>query len=393
MSTPDNAELDAAKDYRYQQQKNDKTTDDRRLRLEPAELDAAVAFIKQQYPDNDLPDLRQEILDAMVSEVGLEDDPLSHSSLESYTREIEQVISQLGISLRSGVSPGILHGDGLEAMQMPVMTTQASVVLMTSHLTTLIYRLAKLMARTVIIQPPTDGVSQLVWDVDTVMPSMIADTELHQDWRMFFLDCCKNPKAPDIGSPIVVSGEHKIHLIADLGEAMTWFVLAHEYGHHVHEHSLGGVAQVGGEAPAVAQAKEREADTLGAIVCMTLGQTNQRGPNHCAKVNVGAVLILSVLDFIKRGHQILLTGNEEGYQKDKLHPPLAERRAVIADVTQKFIEFHCPNEQDMHDLFLKQQVKVAELIDGIWSDASDFLRDAYLKGERGVADHQNWLPN
>lgn len=393
MSAPDNAELDAANDYRAQQQEHFKTNDNRRLRLDLSQLDAAVAFFKQQFPDNDMPNLREEILNAMASEVGPEDDPLSHSSLESHTREIEQAISALGFSLRSGVSAGILHGDSLAAMQMPVITTQASVILVTSHLTTLIYRLAKLMARTVIIQPDTDGVSQLIWHVDPVMKSMIADTELHRDWGMFFLDCCSNPKAPDIGRPIVVTGEQKIHLIADLGEAMTWFVLAHEYGHHVLEHSLEGEAQAGGEAPTVAQSKENEADALGAIVCMMLGQNNERGENHCAKVNAGAVLILSVLDFIKRGHQILLTGHDEAYKKDQAHPPLTERLATIADVTRQFIEHNCPDQQDYHDAFLKQQTDIAELIGAIWHDTSSFLRYAYARGERGVADQQDWLPN
>jgi hypothetical protein len=393
MSTPDNAELDAAKDYRAQQQEHFKTNDDRRLRLDPSQLDATVAFIKQQFPDNDLPNLREDILAGMASEVGPEDDPLSHSSLEFHTREIEQVISGLGFSLRSGVSAGILHGDSLAAMQMPVITTQASVILVTSHLTTLIYRLAKLMARTVIIQPDTDGVSQLIWHVDPVMKSMKADTELHRDWGMFFLDCCSNPKAPEIGRPIVVKGGQRIHLLADLGEAMTWFVLAHEYGHHVLGHSLEGKAQVGGETPTVARSKENEADALGAIVCMILGQNNERGPNHSAKVNAGAVLILSVLDFIKRGHQIMLTGQEEGYKKDQAHPPLAERLATIAGITRGFIEHNCPDQQDSHDAFLKQQTDIAELIDAIWRDNSSFLRYAYAKGKRGISDQQDWLPS
>lgn len=393
MSTSDNPELEAAKDYRAQQQKHFKTDDSYRLRLEPDQLDAAVEFIKKQFPDTVLPDLRQNILSKMGAKVAPEDDPLTHISFESEAREIEKVISGLGLSLRSGVSVGILHGDHLEAMQMPVISTQASVIMMTRHLTTLIYRLAKLFARTVIMGPTNGDVIEMIWDAKPVMKSLMADTELRRDWGMFFLDYCTNPKTPDIGRSIKITGDRQIHLIGDIDEAMTWFVLAHEYSHHVLEHSWGGTAGAGGEASSISQAKETEADVLGSVVCMLLGQNNPRGPNHCAKTNVGAVLILSVLDFIKRGYQIMLTGDEKGYRKDQKHPPLADRLATIANVTREFIESHCPGEQEGLDAYLKQQADVAELIGAIWSDNRSFLLHAYAVGKRGVADHQDWLPS
>lgn len=392
MSTSDNPELEAAKDYRAQQQKRFKTDENYRLRLEPDQLDAAVEFIKRQFPDTALPNLRQNILDKMVAQVAPEDDPLTHISLESEAREIEKVISGLGLSLRSGVTVGILHGDHLEAMQMPVMTTQASVIMMTRHLTTLIYRLAKLFARTVIMGPTHDGIIQMNWEAKPVMKSLMADIELRRDWGMFFLDYCRNPKTPDIGHPIKISGDHQIHLIGDIDEAMTWFVLAHEYSHHVLEHSWGGIAQAGGEASSISQTKETEADTLGTVICMLLGQNNPRGLNHCAETNVGAVLILSVLDFIKRGYQIMLTGDEEGFRKEQKHPPLADRLNTIANVTRQFIERHCSGDQEGLDAYLKQQTDVAELIDAIWKDNRSFLLHAYKIGERGVADQQDWLP-
>lgn len=381
------SELDAAHDYRAQQQKRFGADDLSRFENLDEKFDEALAFIRLQFPGIELPGLESDLRATYTRAVGEHEEPISQASMEEACQVVEGMVKKLNFPMHSGVSYGVLHGDGLEAMQQSLMMTKASVILMTAHLQTAIHRLAKLVARSM----PTEGLADkkyVVWKFENIKSLILCDEQLQKDWAFFIMDYSLNPYSPAIGRAIPIEGYDQMMLMGDLSEAMSWFVLAHEYGHHIMRHSLDGQYGVDGEDSLVAQRKETEADSIAAYICLALGEHNARGFNYSAFLNLGSVLVLSALDCFKRGRKLMLAGTEEGYRTDSTHPLLEQRLATIAAVTRE-LYLNERGEEDEENLteMLRMQGTAHELIEFIWSESKAWmLREYTLGGVRGVPE-------
>lgn len=373
------SDLDAAHDYRDQLLER-LNTDDPKFYVLPVErLDEAVDFIKDQYPGLDFTDVDLKSNLADLSAAGA---TRSESDMEESRSEIERVAKNIGYNLHGGVAAGIIYGDGVSAKQQKVMLTEASVIFMTRHLGTLIYRLAKLLARTLPQSVGTEGSKSIVWELDEINKVLYADRQLQQDWDFFFLDYSLDPNCPSIGEARKVESSDEAHLIFDLCESMEWFVLSHEYGHHIMQHSLDGVAGAQGEEYELAKGKECQADLIGAHICMALGAQNNRGLNICAMFNIGAVIILTVLDRIMRGRSIMRSGSDDDFSDSSTHPPLDYRLDAISFMLRYVYQEEKPGSEEEVQCALSYQNKAKELIEYIWGHSKKHLHKCYLHGMR-----------
>lgn len=384
------SELDAAHDYRVQQQKRFGADDLSCFENLDEKFDEALEFIRLQFPGIELPGLESDLRATYARVVGEHEEPISQASMESACQVVEDMVKKLGFPMHSGVSYGVLHGDGLEAMQQSLMMTKASVILMTAHLQTAIHRLAKLVARSL----PSEGSGDkkyVVWKFENIKSLILRDEQLQKDWAFFLMDYSLDPYSPAIGHAIPIEGHDQMMLMGDLSEAMSWFVLAHEYGHHIMRHSLDGQCGVGGEDAVVSQRKEIEADSIATHICLALGEHNDRGLNYSAFFNQGSVLILSALDCFKRGRKLMLAGTDEGYRTDSTHPPLEQRLKIIAAVTRElYLEEFGEEDEHLIDI-LRFQETAHELIEFVWSKSREWmLREYTIDGVRGVPERHQY---
>lgn len=384
------SELEAAHDYRLQQQKRFGADDLSRFENLHEKFDEALAFIRLQFPGVELPGFESDLRNTFDQIVAEHEDPISKSSMEELCKEVEGMILKLGLPMHSGVSYGVLHGDGLEAMQQPLIMTRASVILMTAHLKTAIHRLAKLVARSLPCVGANDE-KRIVWKMEEIKKIIFRDEQLQKDWAFFLMDYSLNPYSPFIGRAIPIEGHDQMMHLGDLSEAMNWFVLAHEYGHHIMRHSLDGECGVGGEDSASAKRKEIEADSLATHICIALGLHNTRGMNFSAYLNLGSVLVLSALDCFRRGRKLMLFGTDEDYSAGSTHPPLALRLQTIANVTRELYVLESGNEDEQLIEMLRMQSTAHELIEFIWEKSREWmLREYESGGVRGMPERHQY---
>lgn len=384
------SELEAAHDYREQQQQRFGTDDLSRFENLDEKFDEALAFIRLQFPGVELPGLERDLRATYDRVVGKHEEPISQASMESACQVVEDMVKKLGFPMHSGVSYGVLHGDGLEAMQQSLMMTKASVILMTAHLQTAIHRLAKLVARSLPFREAGDE-KYVVWNFEKIKSLILRDEQLQKDWAFFLMDYSLDPYSPAIGRAIPIEGHDQMMLMGDLSEAMSWFVLAHEYGHHIMRHSLDGQCGAGGEDAVVAQRKEIEADSIATHICLALGEHNARGLNYSAFLNLGSVLVLSALDCFKRGRKLMLVGTDEAYRTDSTHPPLEQRLKTIAAVTRELHLMEYGKEDEHFIEMLRIQGTAHELIEFIWSESRAWmLREYTIDGVRGVRERHQY---
>lgn len=373
------SDLEAAHDYRDQLLDRLNTDDPASYVLPIDRLDEAVDFIKGQYPGLDFKDADLKSKLAERSAAGMS---RSESDMEELRSEVERVAKNIGYKLHGGVSAGVIHGPGVRAIQQKVMLTEASVIFMTRHLGTLIYRLAKLLARTLPQDVGADGSKSIIWALDEINEVLYADRQLQQDWDFFFMDYSIDPDCPSIGEARKVEHSDEAHLVFDLRESMEWFVLSHEYGHHIMQHSLDGVAGVQGEEYELAKGKECQADLIGAHICMALGVQNERGLNFNAMFNIGAVIILTALDCIMRGRSIMRSGSDDGFSDSSTHPPLDYRLGAISFMLRYIYKEEKPDATEEVQWALNFQNKAKDLIEYIWGHSKKYLHKCYLHGMR-----------
>lgn len=373
------SDLEAAHDYRDQLLERLNTDDPASYVLPVERLDEAVEFIKGQYPGLDFTDTELKSKLAELSAAGVSRHESDMGELRS---EVERIANNIGYKLHGGVSMGVIHGAGVKAIQQKVMLTEASVIFMTRHLSTLIYRLAKLLARTLPQDVDVDGNKSIVWSLDEVKEVLYADRQLQQDWDFFFMDYSIDPDCPSVGEARKVESSDEAHLVFDLCESMEWFVLSHEYGHHIMQHSLDGVAGVQGEEHELAKGKECQADLIGAHICMALGAQNNRGLNFTAMFNIGAVVILTTLDCIMRGRSIMRSGSDDGFSHSNTHPPLDYRLGAISFMLRHIYKEEKPDAMKEVQWALSMQSSAKELIEYIWGRSKKYLEKCYLHGIR-----------
>ncbi|MCL9802143.1 hypothetical protein [Pseudomonas sp. AKS31] len=383
------SDLGAAHDYRMQQQRAFGADDLSRWRSLSSQVPDLMKFLQRQFRGFPLEGVEAEIIDNLSLPVGPFDEPLLHAGIDDDRQQIERAAIELGYSLHSGVSAGVLHGPGMDAMQQRVMLTHASVLLVNIHLNTALHRLAKLLARST----PVDTAGKALWEYANIRDTIKADQALQTDWTHFFMDYSLDSAQPGIGRAIPVSGLHQMCLLGDFSEAMSWFVMGHEFGHHILQHTLDGEASADGESAEVTQGKEVEADVVGARLSAYLGEHNLRGLNYMAKTNIGAVLVLTTLDCFKRGRHLMLTGTQDGFRKDDAHPPLQKRLQSVLSATCGSYPDADPERIAWFNTLRDQQKIAHDVIELIWRKSSPLLKKAFDDGMRGKTKlDTGWLP-
>jgi len=316
------------------------------------------------------------------------DEPLGHSVMLDLKGKIEKACSTLGYDIRGGVSIGMLYGKGVEATQQSVMMTDMSVIMMTDHLHQLINRVAKLLALTIPFEIEGEQF-RICEDISEVILSTNKNMVLRGYWAKMFIDYAENPVMPHVGEAVIVTGAQRQTMWSDLTEAMELFVVGHEYAHHILKHSLDGTASALGEAAGVAHKAETEADILGLMLSMNAGHDIDP-PNIFAVYGIGAVAILSAMEYCRRGERLLRTGTLSAENTRDTHPALAARLTCLVKVVPELMKGYGPDQtivvNRMHYLF-------ARTIELAWESASGILSNAHREGARPITEvSSGWLP-
>jgi hypothetical protein len=388
MSSIGDDELAAAHEFRAQQQARFGTLPTHHTPLTSEQKERAIAHLLRTFPLM----TREEVEADLNRPVQLDtafDEELSQTIMLTLGKLMEAAVPRIDFlaDMGGGVSAGFLHGPGLAAMQQRVMLTDASVILLTEHLWILCHRLARTIAGTWPHFRDEEGI-HIIEDAGKVIEHLIADREAQRLWNELFLDFSIDPAGSSRGCDLLLDlSPEQIIFAHELSEAMMLFVLGHEYGHHLARHSLlGGEISSDGQPKAEAHAQEKEADFIGAVLCMEIGNEPAPDTRFWAFTNVGAILVLAVLEYIRRGAHILATGEEPMDLRSNTHPTLIDRVLTVRLATDNYVD-------GVKEICRHTQALFSEVIDFIWSQCAIALADLHRKGKRPVEQESGgWLP-
>jgi hypothetical protein len=165
--------------------------------------------------------------------------------------------------------------------------------------------------------------------------------------------------------------------------AIEWFSIGHEYGHHVMKHGLSECSEATGDP----FDEEHEADIFAQAISMALA-ARQEVPNVYASFGAGAVIILGMLELIRRTKAVLETGNDQ-VAPSRSHPPYADRVAVLAGMDE-----HLPPQQ--RQAAADMRASFQQIIEKIWSEVRPIIHELHKSGVRpqpGAPDVSGWLPS
>lgn len=316
------------------------------------------------------------------------DDFITGLFSQTYSKSITQACNELGFNLRSGFSIGVIDRGGLQAEQIPVWMTEASVINITTDMLIVSNRLSKLLAKSMAFDFVEGEKYQLSVDINKYKQKLLNDTELQREWNMFFADCSYNPRRPPPGERVSLRNSYEQSCFVNFSDAILHFVLGHECGHHIAQHSLDGIAGSEKLDDTDPYKEEKEADFLGCHIAMHMGHHPQE-PNWFSAINLGATCILKATELIQRSHHILKSGNESvDFQVNSAHPPLDDRLELIDWFVGYFYD-HGPAEA----VALKVHRLLKDLLDFIWGNVSVFIHNIHDQGYRPAPQDTQWLPD
>jgi hypothetical protein len=264
------------------------------------------------------------------------DDPGSRIIMEGLCRPVEEALHALGISLKGSVAYGTLLQAGIDASQLRVPLTSASVIGLNVALITFCSAVSKAVALTLPYEM-IEGTQYVAFNIERMRQILQAQPNLSWYWAEIVRSYALHRKP--VGVPRVVLRQDAVgHTRGLIRHAMELFAVGHEYGHHVEEHSLGGIAAAGGEFGVDLHRQEHEADLLSALLSIRIG-ANKDTPNLYAYAGVGAIMMLGTRDLVRRATQVVRTGVDQ-IEPSITHPTLDERLRVL----ENFWMTHTPSE-------------------------------------------------
>ncbi len=313
---------------------------------------------------------------------------LSNEVSKDYMKEIEAACLELNYDLRSGISAGLTNKSEIQAEQQLVFQTDCSIINVTENLSQLTHRLAKLLALSITFEFVSDDKYQLSQKIDDYKKHLLSNRNLQKQWDLFFADYAYSTASPSIGEVVILEGIHIQNCFTDMKDAMMIFIMGHECGHHICQHSSNGQAGSDVKDHEEQFKMEHHADIIASRIIMHIGRKPDNF-NLFASTNVGAFCILTVLDLIVKGHKIL--DNEDSnfeFQSNSTHPPTTDRLGVL----RAYIE-HNEYDENSAALSLSLIDLFSELLEFIWFNASTNLKRLHMDDYR---PHNNntaqWLP-
>jgi hypothetical protein len=252
----------------------------------------------------------------------LHDDPLTYSLVHMLSRQIEDACRELGVPLHSGVAYGSNASLEVSAQQTGVLTTDASVVSLSTGFITFCSSISRMFSLS-LPHEADGGRLRVSFNPQLVLANIESNADLRNYWGKVIADYA------DGSGPL--SGGHKLvpfpasRTRMQLLFSMERFSLAHEYGHHVGQHGRRTAIGVDGDADAFGQ--EFEADLFALSLERYIG-IRDTPPNIFSVSGAAAVLLLKCHECVRRVRQILLTG-EDTTQSDGIHPETADRIAAF----------------------------------------------------------------
>lgn len=315
------------------------------------------------------------------------DDFMTASFSEVHSKTLVTACEEIGFKLRGGFSIGLIDSEGLQAEQIPVWMTEASVINITQQMLITSNRLSKLLAKSMCFSINEGSQYQLSDNINDYKSKLINDENLQKDWSLFFADCGFNPKNSYRGERVELSNEYDQSCHIDFSDSIINFILGHECGHHIAKHSINGTASVGSFRAEDPYKEEKEADMIGCHLAMHIGH-NSDEPNWFSAINLGATCILKATQLIEKSHQIFRGGHEKvDLQVNASHPPFETRIEIIKWFISYYYDKSPASEValEMHDLIL-------DLFDFIWSHVSVYIKELHDKGHRPKQVNSEWLP-
>lgn len=294
------------------------------------------------------------------------DDRNARAILDPILRDVEDLCREHKIPIRNGVVYGVAPEFELLARQREVMATDVSIIDVTMPFLVFCNCISKALARTLPHEAkPLIKVSN---DPAVVLPNLRASRKLLGEWKLIILHFAYGELPPRFISPPPDQVGQQVTRILLL-RAMEWFALAHEYGHHVMRH---------GQIMSTAETRsvfddEHEADLFARAASIALGDKAEP-PNIYALSGAGGVIVLGLMEMIRRARWVLETGLDSA-PAGTSHPPLVDRVNVFGLLDQQLPDELRAIAKDMRECFLK-------IIEGIWEDVLPVLQQAYKEGVR-----------
>lgn len=387
-ATPSASEV--AEDYRRQRQE----ADARKAGIVPAGkqaftewLDNNVGLLREIARQNG--SAEQEIDSAVQSYV---DSIRHHNGASDFddlggrvivtriVREIEKLCRESGVPILNGVVVGVTPVTGLDALQRPVLGTDASIIEVTTPFISFCNQVSRGIAGTLIHSPAVGGGWNVSSDPIAIAAKLSDSPTLVFEWTRLLAWCAAygwitpfTPHAPLEEGPMVTR-------VLTL-RAMELFAIAHEYGHHVMRHGVADSTSFGGDF----FRDEHDADMFARLISSALSSGNP--PNQFGYSGVGGVLILGMLELVARAKSMLRTGAETVPPRDH-HPPFVDRIRHIAEADALL-------EPSLGSAMAAMRGDFCEIIEAIWKATKPGLQrfhEAGLRPEEDVADMTGWLP-
>jgi hypothetical protein len=318
--------------------------------------------------------IRDSGISALVAEklrLGRIDGPVHgfERLVKGYATWIEQICAKLNLPLRGGVACGVLWSPGLDGpAQQPVLTTDASMVVVPESTLMLCHFLSKLLARSFTLRS-FDGDTQVDFDAEAVLARIRADARLRDYATGFlaYLATLDRRLTRRLGN----AGGLARPVWRNLLISTELFVVAHEFGHHIAKHNLEGSAAVGGESDLKSKIDELEADRIAALIIAHFGAESHI---HAAHSVAAGVVALVGLDLLRRTRSVLSTG----YLQETIsgtHPTLDQRLVVFETLR------YDPRNAE-HVRSTRQNFR--DILEGLWSLILPDLQAMHARGIRPI---------
>jgi hypothetical protein len=240
-------------------------------------------------------------------------------------------------------------------------------------------QISKAMARTLVYEP--GAMIRVSNDAVEVKAKLRSTLELVLEWSGILTHYAAFGWPPPKLTPPPEKIAHITRVF--ILRAIEWFSIAHEYGHHVMKHGQAASS----EDQSDHFHEEHQSDIFARAISMALG-AREEVPNYYAIFGAGGVIMLGMLDLVRRTKAVLETGGDEVVPRER-HPPYVDRVAALAGMDE-----HLPHQQ--REAAADMRASFEKIIEVIWDEVRPVIQKLHKSGLRpqlGAPDVGGWLPS